>query len=193
MYYIRKNILRFFTILSLICFAYIYMQSFKPLKTTPLTPQSFDFKLFNVSWFEYDVNGDLSQSFFAPEIKKSAYLDEHEVTSPLLKLNKEHNAWEIKANFAKTKKGLETIVLNDNVEIKILNTDNKQTSVLNTTSLTYHPKTQIAHTKAAVDFKNGNNLIHSQGMKADLANKKTLHLGHVTGQVLPEDHSKTNA
>jgi LPS export ABC transporter protein LptC len=190
MSYIRKSLLIIFITLNLVWLAFSQLHVFNTLKIEEPHQLNFNALLSHVHWSEYDNQGIISHQFYAPLVKNiSNHLNI--IYSPNLRLQNDKETWQIKAKFAKTIEGLDTIELRKDVKIKHMDDKSKQPSFLLTENLTYHPKTQEAHTKAPVTFNQGDNVIHSQGMDANFSNSTHIKLGEVEGVYHPENSNTT--
>lgn len=189
----RKSILIISIIISLSFLGYLISKNTPKIKVKPLETQSFNLRLFNVNWYEFDTEGNLAQTLYAPEIYQLTNSNEHIIISPELTGKKDGTLFKITSNQAKSKHNQETIVLKDNVFINLQKISDDSTSSIETTSLVFHPQSQIVHTKKPVTFKNGENIIHSIGMHANLSENQSLKLGHANGSLEPKNLSKTPA
>ena len=190
MSFIRKSILIIFIAVNLAWLAFSQLYRFKPLKIEETHQIKFNALLSHVHWSEYDNQGIITHQFYAPLVKNISN-QMNIIYSPDLKLQNEKESWQIKAKYAKTIGGLDTIELTQNVQIKHLENQATLASYLETEKLIYYPKTQEAHTKDPVTFSQGDNVIHSLGMDASFANSTHIKLGQANGTYHPQNNDTT--
>lgn len=190
MSYFRKSLLIVFIIGNLTWLGFSQFNFLKPLKFDEPKKLKFNALLSHVHWSEYDTQGIIAHQFYAPLIKNISN-ERNIIYLPRLKVQNEKETWQIKAKYAKTIHGLDTIELIKEVEIKHLDKNKPEPSFLETEHLTYLPKTQEAHTTHPVTFNQGLNVIHSQGMDAKFANSANIKLGHAEGTYQPENNHTT--
>lgn len=184
---LRKNLLILLVLANLIWLVFSHFCVLQPLNIQNAKQLKFNALLSQVHWSEYDSQGMIAHQFYAPLVKNISN-ELNIIYLPLLTLKNEKDSWQIKAKYAKTVHGLDTIELIKKVQIKHLNQNNPQASYLETEKLIYLPKTQEAHTTLPVTFNQGANVIHSLGMDAKFANSTNIKLGRVEGTYQPENN-----
>lgn len=187
----RQNFLIFLLLVMTIGYGYWFLKPSQPMLKQNMSKNAFDSLITNVHWIEFDERGDVSQEFFSPEIRGYANQDFYDIMTPLFRLTREKDSWEIHSDFAKAYHQSDQIDLNENVLIKHQIQNHPTPAILKTQHLKYLVKKQIATTKHHVTIEQGSNVLHSEGMVANFSETQTLKLGHVLGQYLPEEHPKS--
>ncbi|GEM_PF-3313242 len=187
----RQSFLIFLIGVITLAYGYRQLKSNHPQARHVSSKPSFDSLIRNVHWIEFNEHGEISQEFFSPEIRGYANQDFYDIITPLFKLTRENELWEIQSNFAKAYHHSEKIDLNDNVLIKHMTAKSKNPAILKTKHIQYLVKEQKAQTKHHVILEQGKNIIHSDGMIASFKEHETLKLGNVLGSYLPEANPKS--
>lgn len=187
----RQNFLIILLAVLTIGYGYWFLKPSQPIIKPKISNNSFDSLITNVHWIEFNEQGDISQEFFSPEIRGYAHQDFYDIFTPLFKLTREKDSWEIHSDYAKAYHHSDQIDLNENVLIKHEIQNHPTPAILKTKHLKYLVKKQIASTTDHVTIEQGNNILHSEGMIASFAEDQTFKLGHVLGSYLPEQSPKS--
>ena len=188
MSYLRKSFLITFILTNLLWLAAKQWALLKKVNIVAPHQIKFNALFKDVHWSEYDAQGMVTHRFYAPMVKNISN-EKNIIYSPLIELHNDKETWTIKAMYAKTIKGYDTIELQKDVNIKHLAHQQSIPSFLNTEHLTYLPKTQEAFTDKKVVFNQGDNIIHAKGMNANFANSAHIKLGQVDGTYQPQTPS----
>lgn len=186
MSYLRKSLILCVILINFFWLARLQWSFLKKTTITPPHQAQFNALFKEVHWSEYDVQGMITHRFYAPMVKNISN-QENIIYSPNIELHTEKESWNIKAMYAKTIQGYDTIELHKDVIIKHNDFKNTFPSLLSTEKLTYLPKTKQAFTDKKVTFNQGENIIHSQGMEADFTHSGHIKLGQVKGTYHPEN------
>jgi LPS export ABC transporter protein LptC len=187
----RQSFLILFIGVITLVYGYWQLKACHPKTRYAIAKPSFDSLISNVHWIEFNERGEISQEFFSPEIRGYANENFYDIITPLFKLTREQELWEIQSNFAKAYHHSDKIDLNENVLIKHMSPNSKTPAILKTQQIQYLVKEQKAQTKHHVILEQGNNIIHSDGMIASFKEHETLHLGNVLGSYQPKEPPKS--
>lgn len=128
-------------------------------------------KMTNIVIKEFSSNGKLSKITQAKNMQSFKATGTILVEKPTIQiLDKSQEPYVITADFAETSNKFDEITLNGNV--KIIQNSEHENLIINTNSITFYTKTNLANTDQEVIVKYNNNLtMQSEGMTADLEKK----------------------
>ena len=164
----------FCTLVALACSA-LYFASSSPLSKLDDRTLSMaaDTIITHLSVRRFDLEGKIAHSLQAPEMQHIPNNNSHFLKSPRITLSQPNQpVWEISSNEAKAINGGEEITFIHHVVIHQNKGAHTQESTMKTEELTYFSKDKVATTNLAVLFEQPGSIVHSQGMKAYLADKR---------------------
>lgn len=164
-----------FCVLVVLACSGLYFASSKPVAKLDekSLSQSVDMVITNLSVHRYDEKGRLINSLQTPEMQHIPANNTHLLKSPRIFIVQENQpAWEISSQQAQSIHGGQQITFTDKVIIHQDKSEHGQESTMKTEELTYFAKTKIASTDKTVRFEQPGSIVHSDGMKAYLNEKR---------------------
>lgn len=172
MHAVKQAIWLFGALLALACSGYYFAI---PAATVRLDAKTLsttaDTIITNLSVRQFDSHGQLSNYMHTKELRHIPQGNTHLLTTPhiIIAQAKQPN-WDIRAAKARAINGGEQITFTHRVVVHQPQDSHTQESTLRTEELTYFPKQKLAVSKVAITFERPGSIVHSQGMRADLAN-----------------------
>lgn len=144
--------------------------------------QSADTVITNLTVRRFDEQGKLINYLKTPQLQHIPAENTNLLKTPdIMVVQPGQPAWQIRSDHARAIHGGETIIFIKNVVIHQNKGEHSQESTMKTEELTYFPKEKLATTELAVSFEQPGSIVHSQGMKAYLADKRVqLSRAHAT-------------
>lgn len=170
----KQAIWLFFALILLACSGW-YFASSEPIVTidNKSLSKEADTIINNVILKRFDSEGRIVNYLKTPEIKHIPDNNRHLFKEPQILVSQaDQPDWEISSKLAEAINGGEQITFNQDVLIHQAQSEHGQESTMQTQQLHYFPKTKIASTEHAVRFEQPGSVVHSQGMKAYLADKR---------------------
>lgn len=146
---------------------------------------SVDLMMFHVAFDEFDEQGKMIKHLEADKVTHIPFKNQFILYEPHITFHNETNEpWHLSAKKATTTDGLNHIVFRKKVILNQKTSAKAPETTMYTDSLTYLPKQAEAFTKSPVLFKQQNNLLHSEGMQANL-NTNKIKLTHAHAKIQP--------
>ena len=122
---------------------------------------------------QFDQNGQMTNSLYTPELQRIPKNHAHRLKLPEIMIqHADKSRWKINAKSAQSIHDGEQITLHSNVVVQQDTDPNKPGNIIRTEELIYYPKKKLITSAVAVLFEQpGSAVVHSQGMKAYLADK----------------------
>lgn len=136
---------------------------------------------------QYNEQGQLINHVVTPRLQHFAKDDQHVLDTPqIITTQQNQSKIEIHAQEAVAAHGGNIITLSKQVVITQKAHDQQPDSTLTTEELTYLPKEKLATTEKPVTLEQPGTVIHSIGMKANLATQHVVLLNQATGLYEPK-------
>ncbi|WED43896.1 LPS export ABC transporter periplasmic protein LptC [Legionella cardiaca] len=144
--------------------------------------QSADTIVTNLTVRRFDEQGALINYLQTPEMQHIPAENTHLLKMPqIMIVQPGQPAWQIHSDTARAIHGGEQITFIHNVIVHQNKGEHTQESTMKTEELVYFPKEKLAMSELAVSFEQPGSIVHSQGMKAYLADKRVqLSRAHAT-------------
>ncbi len=185
---VKQAIWLFCTLIVLACSSWYFVSSepvIAKLDEKTLSKEA-DAIVTNLTISRFDEAGKLINYLQTPQMRHIPQGETHFLESPRIILKEPGQpAWEITAAQAKATHKGEKIILIHNVVIHQAKSQTTQESTIKTEKLVYFPKEKLATTELAVIFEQPGTIVHSQGMKAYLADKH-VQLGNARATYEPK-------
>lgn len=149
----------------------------------------------------FDKAGKLSYTFTADKLehfRSESEQDDNDISDsytlieqPNIHMYREDAPWVIEAQNGKILRHDDTILLENNVNIRSQHTD-KTVITLKTDELRIHPDAKLAETDSKVTIQSDSGIIRANGMKADLQKKKIRLISNVRGEHDPLKINRVN-
>jgi lipopolysaccharide export system protein LptC len=178
---IKQSFLIFFSV-SIIIWIISYFSHLGQKQFHSIDARTFDTKINNIYWIEFDESGVISHEFYSPEVTSSTNNNAYKIKKPHLKVTQNNENWEIVSKYAHTSNQTEKIKLIKDVKIHHSSPNNPNISKMTTDHLVYLPKTKIAKTSDWVKITLGESVLYSKGLEADFEQNKKIKLNAVYGQ-----------
>ncbi|MFA5960408.1 MAG: LPS export ABC transporter periplasmic protein LptC [Tatlockia sp.] len=151
--------------------------------------QTADFHITNLTLKQFDASGKMGHFLQSPLVWHLPESDTHFFKTPRLSLTESNQStWHIRAKLAAAKQKGQEITFTHQVVIHQNKNDGSKGSTLQTEELTYLPKERLAKSDAAIRFEQPGSVVHSQGMKAYL-NEKRIQLLNKTRATFEPKHA----
>ncbi|WP_028388477.1 LPS export ABC transporter periplasmic protein LptC [Legionella fairfieldensis] len=171
---VKQAIWFFCALVALSCSALYFASSVPGTKLDDKTlSMSADTIVTNLTVRRFDLAGKVVNYLQSPEMQHIPHNNTHFFKSPQIAVSQgDQPAWEISAAQAQALNGGEEIIFIHDVIIHQSRSNHTQESTLKTEKLSYFPKDKLASTQSAVQLEQPGTIVHSQGMKAYLADKR---------------------
>ncbi|CEK11128.1 LPS export ABC transporter periplasmic protein LptC [Legionella hackeliae] len=174
----------FCALIALACSGWYFASSTAIVKLDDKTlSQSADVIVTNLTVRRFDEEGKLINYLHTPQMQHIPADNTNLLKTPQIIITQPGQpAWQINSDHAKAIHGGEKITFIRNVIVHQNKGEHSQESTMKTEELTYFPKEKLATTDLAVSFEQPGSTVHSQGMKAYLADKRVqlLSRAHAT-------------
>ncbi|KTC84069.1 LPS export ABC transporter periplasmic protein LptC [Legionella brunensis] len=164
----------FCALIALACSGWYFASSTMVKKLDDETlSQSVDSIVTNLTVRRFDEQGKLINYLRTPEMQHIPANNINLLKKPYIVITQPGQpAWQINSDKAKAIHGGEQITFIQNVIVHQNKGEHSQESTMKTEELTYFSKEKLATTNLAVSFQQPGSIVHSQGMKAYLADKR---------------------
>lgn len=181
----------FLALIALACSGLYFARQTEPLKLNAKElSQTTDTIITQVHLKRFDESGKLINLLKTPEIRHIPDNDQHLFKSPyILVAEANQPAWEIRSERGHAINKGEEITFSEKVVIHQAPGEHNQESTMRTEELHYFPKQKIASTTLAVSFEQPGSILHSQGMKAYLADRHIQLLSNARATYEPKRHA----
>ncbi|KTD07097.1 LPS export ABC transporter periplasmic protein LptC [Legionella jamestowniensis] len=144
--------------------------------------QSPDTLVTNLTVRRFDEKGKLINYLYTPQMQHIPAENTNLLKTPKIIITQPGQpAWQISSEHAKAIHGSEQITFIRHVVVHQNKGERSQESTMKTEKLLYFTKEKLATTDLAVSFEQPGSIVHSQGMKAYLADKRVqLSKAHAT-------------
>lgn len=187
----RQAFWLFFVLIALACSGLYFARSAQPLRLNAKDlSKATDTVITDVSLKRFDESGKLVNVLKTPEIRHIPENDQHLFESPYIQVAEANQpVWEIRSKRGRAVNKGEEITFIEQVVIHQAQGEHNQESTMRTEELHYFPKQKIASTELAVSFEQPGSILHSQGMKAWLADKHIQLLSNARATYEPKRHA----
>ncbi|ASQ45515.1 LPS export ABC transporter periplasmic protein LptC [Legionella clemsonensis] len=173
----------FSALIALACAGWYFAGSTATAKLDEtILSQSADTIVTNLTVRRFDEKGKLINYLHTPEMQHIPAENTNLLKMPQITINQpEQPAWQISSEYAKAIHGGEQITFMHHVVVHQNKGEHSQESTMKTEKLIYFSREKLATTDLAVSFEQPGSIVHSQGMKAYLADKRVqLSRAHAT-------------
>lgn len=170
----KQAIWLFFVLIALACSGWYFASSEPVIKLDDKTlSKSADIIVLNLIVRRFDTSGKVVNYMQTPKMFHIPDNNTHFLKTPQITITQPGQpAWEISSESAKSIHGGEEITFIHNVVVHQNKSEHSQESTIKTEALTYFPKEKLATTKLAVSFEQPGSIVHSEGMRAYLDDKR---------------------
>lgn len=185
----QQGVWVFFLLLALAGTGFYYASS-SSRQGTRMLNQTSDLIISNLSVKQFNEEGQLVHWLKSPKVWHSPESDTHFFKYPVLALKESNQeAWNITAKLAKADKKGQQVTFLQQVIVQQNKNQKGESSTLKTEELTYLPKDKLAQSNTAVSFEQEGSVVHSNGMKAFLEEKRIVLLSKARATFEPKQHA----
>lgn len=143
-----------------------------------------NYMIYDLTYRQFDAQGHLTHFLKTPYVEHIPQNNTHIITSPNIRIVEPNQPpWEIQSGQAVARNGSHEITFSQHVRILQHHPDNE--TLLRTEHLTYFPDNKHATSEDEVTLSQGENILQSKGMIADLSLNHVQLLSNARGQYAP--------
>lgn len=187
----KQAVWMFFALIALACSGYYFASAPQTIKLdNNALSITADSVITRLSVRQYDEQGKLVNYLQTPELRHIPQGDTHLLESPHIIIAQDNQPdWDIRSNKAKAIHGGEQITFIKDVVVHQQADKRTEESTLRTDELVYLPKQKLATSALTVTFERPGSLVHSDGMRAYLAEKHIQLLSRARATYEPTKHA----